>query len=318
MNIDIVIKSFLLMAALVIQSGCAVMPNPDPVDTSMSYKDQSSHRQELQTFTDNEIRMKLLWHAPHGEGPFPTIIVHPGRGETIFELGEILTTLADNGYAAVAAGYQRRSQDGYGDTLLPWRTLEDTRRVIDAVRSNRIVDRERIGTLGFSLGGAHSLLLAAGSEEIKTAVVYYPMSDFPAWIEEKRNSNLFWRMMMAMWRSRFEADRTPDSSDSMESLLAFYSPINHTQKIDIPLLIIHGDKDRTTPLAHSIELKKQIKEAGNPHTSLMVMDNAAHAFNFRSRSYKEATAKGWDATLNWLSIHLGSKKMLNVALNRQG
>lgn len=315
MNTTQLIKGFLLLLLIHLLGGCANMKNTHPVTSSVS-DNTSTTAQTLQTITDNDIRMQLLWDVPPGDGPFPTIIVHPGRGETIFELRDILSTLSDHGFVAVAAGYLRRSQDGYSKTLLPWRTLDDAQRVIQAVRANPIVDSERIGTLGFSLGGAHSLLLAAGSDKVKTAVVYYPMSDFPTWIEEKRRSNLIWRIMMGVWRSKFESERTPDSGDTMEGLLAFYSPINHTQKIDIPLLIIHGDKDRTTPLAHSVSLNRQLMEDGNQQTNLIVMDNASHAFNFRSRGYEEATEEGWRATLNWLSYHLDPETSLNVAMRQ--
>lgn len=309
-----IIKGLLLLLVIHALVGCAAMKNSTSADPSISDDYSSTTPQELQTITDKDIRMQLLWDAPQGEGPFPTIIVHPGRGETIFELSDILSTLADNGFVAVAAGYQRRNQEKFNKTLLPWRTLDDARRVIDVVRANPMVDGERIGTLGFSLGGAHSLLLAAGSDEVKTAVVYYPMSDFPTWLEEKSRSNIFWRMMMSMWQSKFKSERSPDSTETMEGLLAFYSPINHTRKIDIPLLIIHGDKDRTTPLAHSVSLNQQLIDDGNEQTNLMIMDNASHAFNFRSRGYEEATAEGWKATLNWLSYHLDPDSNFNVAL----
>lgn len=315
MDIESILKGILIITIIGTLSGCALTQHNNPIEPTPPYMSQSSNRQELQTVTHSDIRMKLLWEIPQGAGPFPTIIVHPGRGETIFELRGILSVLADNGYVAVAAGYQRRKQDSYDKTLLPWCTLADARHVIDAVRLNPLVDGDRIGTLGFSLGGAHSLLLAAGSEQVKTAVVYYPMSDFPAWIEEKRKTNIFWRMMMGLWKSQFEADRPPDTTQSMEELLAFYSPINYTQKINIPLLIIHGDKDRTTPLAHSVDLNQQLKAAGNEQTSLMVMNDAAHAFNFHSRGYKEATEKGWNATLDWLKQHLVIENTFKVALN---
>ena len=216
---------------------------------------------------------------------------------------DTLRALSAQGYLAVALDYKRRVRGEFDAVPLPWRTLEDAQHILEVIRNNPRVDTTRIGVLGFSLGGAHSLLLVASSPHVKVAVVYYPMSDFSSWFEEKSENSIFWRFMINRWRAKY-ANNSPNDDISLDALLAFYSPVNHAQRIDAPLLIIHGDRDTTTPLSHSVKFNEKLRSAGNDETDLIVVEGKGHAFNFRASS--TATAQSWSATLRWLERHLGT------------
>ncbi|UCE89526.1 MAG: dienelactone hydrolase family protein [Pseudomonadota bacterium] len=258
---------------------------------------------QVQMVTGEDIQARLLWHYPAGSGPHATVIVHPGRGEDALDMRDTLRALSAQGYLAVALDYKRRVRGEFDAVPLPWRTLEDAQHILEVICDNPRVDATRIGVLGFSLGGAHSLLLAASSPHVKAAVVYYPMSDFSSWFEEKSENSVFWRFMIKRWRAKY-ANNSPNDNITLDELLAFYSPVNHAQRIDAPLLIIHGDRDNTTPLAHSVSFSEKLRAAGNEDTDMMVIKGKGHAFNFRASS--EATAQSWNATLSWLDRHLGN------------
>ncbi len=73
----------------------------------------------------------------------------------------VLNDLAEAGYLAVAADYQRWEGNRWRQSLFPWQNPSDPKRVIDLVRAHPDVDPQRIGLLGFSQGGVFTLLIAA-------------------------------------------------------------------------------------------------------------------------------------------------------------
>lgn len=96
---------------------------------------------------------------PASHGQLPTVIVHPEAGHQASEMRGVLNGLAQAGYLAVAADYQRRVGIRWHGSLFPWQDPRDPRRVIELVRADPSVDPERIGFLGFSQGGVFTLLI---------------------------------------------------------------------------------------------------------------------------------------------------------------
>ena len=53
------------------------------------------------------------------------------------------------------------------------------------------------------------------------------------------------------------------------------SPVTYVSKDDPPFLIMHGDQDRTVPIAQSEELAEALKKAG-VEVRLITLEGAAH------------------------------------------
>jgi dipeptidyl aminopeptidase/acylaminoacyl peptidase len=236
---------------------------------------------------------------PMQPGPHPTVIVHPGHRQVAAELRPLLAALAAEGYLAVAVDYLRLIHDEYTATMFPWRKPDDSRRVLALILNNPLVDRERVATLGFSLGGAHSLILAANNPEIRTVIAYYPMTDFPGWVAQ-RKQNLFWQMVFSVMRWEYNAESAQHNDSSHQRLLAGYSAINHIDEIQAPVLLIHGDKDAIAPLQHSRRLQRALSQHGT-NSQLLVLPDADHGFNLHPSAQ---TTRSWNATLEWLRQQL--------------
>jgi dipeptidyl aminopeptidase/acylaminoacyl peptidase len=252
-----------------------------------------------QQLTQAPLQLQLEWVKPMRPGPHPTVIVHPGRGEVAADMIPVLDALAAQGYLAVAVDYLRLIHAEYTATTFPWRDHRDSQQALEMILSNPLVDRERVATLGFSLGGAHSLLLAANNPTIRTVVTYYPMSDFPNWVAERR-SNPLWSMLFAFMRWNYNAESARNSDASHQQLLASYSAINQVEKIRVPVLVIHGDKDGIAPLQDSRRLVRALSHNNTP-SELLVIHDVGHGFNL-TRS--EQTTRSWNASLAWLKDHL--------------
>lgn len=290
----------MIIVALLICGGCSAVPQRLETGESLFRWNQE--------ITQVPLRLRLEGAKPIGPGPYPTIIVHPGRGQSAADLRHVVDDFACQGYLAIAVDYLRLIDGSYSSTMFPWRDNTDATRVLDMILNNPWIDRDRVATVGFSLGGAHSLLLAANNPQIKAVVAYYPMSDFVSWVEERKR-HLVWRMAFAFVRNRYNAE-SPQSNDATHKKLLFeYSAINHAEKISAPVLIIHGDNDSIVPLHHSLQLEQALTRNGTI-SQLLIIDGAEHGFNLPPTS---DTRRSWRTALYWLGRYLAFSHPLLIA-----
>lgn len=283
----------LTLLALVVIGGCGAMPPRQESSESLV-----RWQQEL---TQSPLRLQLVWAMPKRPGPYPTIIVNPGHGQSAADLRPVVDDLASQGYLAVAVECLRLINGNYTSPMFPWRDRNDALQALQMILNNPWVDRERVATLGYSMGGAHSLILAAHSPLIKAVVVYYPMTDFLDWIAV-RKQNFIWRLVFAYYRSSYNAESPLNDNSTHKKLLSDYSAINFSDKITVPVLIIHGNRDQTVPLRHSQRFEMALRSHGTI-SELMVIDKMDHAFNL---SPSVETRRSWHATLNWFARYLNN------------
>lgn len=262
--------------------------------------DQGELVQWRQSVKQGNLQLTLHWVMPARPGPHATVVLNPGRGQEASELMPIASQLARRGYMAVALDYERRIQGSYKATLFPLREQHEANEVLQIIKANNLVDRNRIAVMGYSLGGAHAFLMASSSRDIRAVVAYYPMTDFPAW-RDKKEESWIWRMVFRFVRWDYNAEAEHHNDDTHNALLQRYSAINHVNRISSPVLIIHGDKDAIAPLEHSRRLYNMIENSGRTSANLMVIEGEDHAFNF---SPSAATDESWQATVSWLDRHL--------------
>lgn len=228
-----------------------------------------------------------------GEGPFPAVIVHPEANHEAREMRGVLHSLAREGYLAVAADYRRREPNGlYRDSLFVWRHPDDPRRVLDLVRADPRVDPERIAGLGFSQGGVYSLLIAANTGQLGAVVAYYPLSDFETWLTEAARERAVRRFVFRKIRQRLFQESGARDEGELRKVFRRASPLRQAERIKAPVLLIHGDRDTSAPLAESLRLQARLVELGR-EVDLLVVEDAGHVFNFKNR---EQARQAWEAS----------------------
>ena len=257
----------------------------------------------VEEWHDSVVRGKLLlrleWAAPAGRGPFATVIVHPEAGHEAREMRPVLRDLAARGYLAVAADYRRAVDGYYRDTLFTWRDREDPHAALEQVRLDPRVDGARVGLLGFSQGGVYSLVIAAETGAAAAVVAYYPVTDFEQWLDEpgRRPGQ---RLVFRLIRRHFRKQSGARDDEEFRQLLARASPLRRAERIRAPVLLVHGDRDRSAGVEQSRRLAARLQELGTP-VELLVVPGAGHVFNFRDR---EKAAVAWQATVAWLDRYL--------------
>lgn len=135
------------------------------------------------------------WYIPSQNGA--AIILLHGLGGTRLSMLDRATILADAGYGVLL--YDMR---GHGETEHPYRTVgwEDTKDVAAAVaylQERKEIDAERIGIMGFSLGGQVAIRAAAELEAITAVAADGPgdatAKDFP------RETGDDWFSVITVW-----------------------------------------------------------------------------------------------------------------------
>ena len=119
--------------------------------------------------------------------------------------------------------------------------------------------------MGGSSGGLTALGVLADHPELAAGgVVLYPVADLAVLAEESH---------------RFEAHYTVSLVGPLtdEALYAERSPINYAERIQKPLLVMHGDSDPVVPLASTVELAERIRRAGGD-VELVIMEGEGHGF----------------------------------------
>lgn len=209
----------------------------------------------------------------------PAVVVMHGGG---FNDGDkarsrehnLCTNLALNGYVAMSINYKLWNPGARDKATWP-QSLHDAKTAVRWLRVNAGplgVDPDRIGAFGCSAGGNLAAMLATtgpadgldpagpwprSSARVACAVDFYGAVKLMDYHDMK---------MFA--KTRAEAPELYERA----------SPVTHVSAGDAPLLIVHGTKDDTVPLAQSEALAAACRKAGVEH-ELVVVEGAPHTFH---------------------------------------
>ncbi|MCW3079575.1 alpha/beta hydrolase [Segetibacter sp.] len=165
------------------------------------------------------------------------------------------------------------------------------------------IDPSHIGITGSSSGGHLSLMVGLLDDKVDTAskdpidkvssrvqavAVFYPPTDFLNWGQEKANlTEARGLLALAGVASAFEFKEWSDSTRTykviaeptkLAEIVKQNSPIYAVTSDDPPVLIIHGDADRTVPLQQSETIIEKLKET-NISNQLVIKKGGAHGWD---------------------------------------
>lgn len=224
------------------------------------------------------VSLKLDVSTPAGEGPFPVaILIHgggwssgsksgsdkPGNGADItpwfaaFSAGQFVWFSID--YRLAPA---HRWPAGYEDVLTAIRWVK-------AHAADYRGDPSRVVLVGHSSGGHLACLagvLADESTRVQAVVSFAPVTDL---VTDTRNRGGASTSLQALFGIAKEL--TPET----EKRLREVSPSEHVRGGLPPFLILHGDADKTVPIAMSRAFQEKLRAAGNT-CDLIVLPGAPH------------------------------------------
>jgi carboxymethylenebutenolidase len=132
--------------------------------------------------------MDSFFAKPDGEGPFPGVIVIHEIFGLNDNIRQITREFAEQGYAALAVDlFSNRNraicmtQIFYGMLFRPLDNsmLADLNSAFNFLKQEQGVDANRIGAVGFCMGGAYALQMAVTAKGMKAASVFYGANPKP-------------------------------------------------------------------------------------------------------------------------------------------
>ena len=233
------------------------------------------------SYRSGDLRISGIINIPDGTGPFPVLVLlHGYIDPDIYVTGQGLMReqdyLARRGYVVLHVDYRNHAGSDEDPTAERRLRLGYTVDVVNAVLAVRrsplpVLDSERVGLLGRSMGGGVTLnTLVARPGLVDAAVVFAPVSsrtqdNFDRWIRGER-PDLAARII----------DRYGSPEDNPE-FWRQVSPRTYFGRITEPLLIHHGTADESCPIRWTRSTYAALRRAGKD-ARLFEYDGEAHAF----------------------------------------
>jgi acetyl esterase/lipase len=249
-------------------------------------------------------------YVPASAGPHPLILyIHGGgwvAGHTrhsgaLADFPKVLASLAAEGFTVASLEYRLS-----GEARFPAQ-LQDANAAIRFLRANAArykIDPKRVGLWGGSAGGHLTALTAvtcrntdldpaAGKDGcVQAAVTWYGVFDF-ANLASAPNGNAAGKQLLGC------EETCPDEK------IRAVSPVTYIDAKDPPFLLIHGEEDKTVPVAQSHEAEAAFRKAGVPVEAIYIA-GVDHSFiGHTPEETRAATLKATNATFDFFHAKLG-------------
>ena len=211
-----------------------------------------------------------ILYTPEGKGPHPGIIViHEWWGLNDW-VKEQASKLADQGYVALAIDLYRgkvattaNEAHEFMGGVPQERAARDLQAAFDYLQSRPNVKKDRIGAIGWCMGGGYSLQLALSQPKLAADVVNYGVADY----------------------ARLAKDTSAIG------------------KLNAPILGIYGEQDRGIPAGEVKAFAEQVDKAGKKMDVTIYPDagHAFENPNNKEGYRAQDAADAWNKTVSFLA-----------------
>jgi acetyl esterase/lipase len=195
--------------------------------------------------------------------------------------------------------------------------ISDIKRAVRFIRYNAgsyHIKGDHLGITGASSGGHLSLMVGLSDDKIDSAskdpvdhvssrvqavAVFFPPTDFLNWGQQQMDLSNFKAALSAagvagafdfkVWNDTVKLYQTVNPEMRLE-MAKQISPIYFVTSDDPPVLIIHGDADKTVPLQQSETIIKKLKEANVPN-NFIIKNGGGHGW--KNREVEEKNFVDW-------------------------
>ena len=200
--------------------------------------------------------------VPNGKGPWPLIVL-PHGGPFVAETvvyDEWSQMLANNGYMVLQPQYrgsQGHGQKFYTDAFMHggqggFQMQDDKDDGAMYLVDQGLVDPDRIAMFGWSYGGYAALVAASRSDQIHQCVIAGAAVTDPL-------------MQVNYYRYQLRGTGALEQLRMWDDSI---SPLKEVNKVNVPMLIIHGDVDQRVPPEHAKKYLKALEKSGKTYKYL--------------------------------------------------
>ncbi|MFC4699818.1 alpha/beta fold hydrolase [Glaciecola siphonariae] len=271
-------------------------------------RDQLADAYKIQYLTRDKASITAYLYAPSGfdfSAPLPLIIMPHGGPQARDSLNydDLTQFLSTRGYIVIKPNF--RGSTGYGKAFekaghKQWglRMQEDLEDAVAFLEKERLINPNKVCIVGASYGGYAALM-----GTIKTPSLYAcaasinGVTHLPEQIEfdlDKFEGN-------AILTSYVKDTIGDPQTDAV--MLQASSPALNAQRINTPILLVHGEEDSVVPYEQA-ELMQDALEAHNKNFKFVGIEDAGHNIFY----YSDHSRPVYEALETFLSEHLGEAK----------
>lgn len=265
------------------------------IKQTLTILDESSVKVAERVYYDSSdgTRVSGLLFKPPGKGPWPLMVVcHAGFGEGA-DFSDVALLVRDKGYVVFNPDFrgsgksQGRHEGAKGE-------VEDVISGIKYVKSLGLVDDNRIGVYGQSHGAAVAMLAASRYPSIKAVVEEAGFTDAVDLYNNEVNAT---DPQIKQFRDELVSlvGGTPVQVPSEYQLR---SAINYADKINAPVMLIHGAKDPLIPVSEAQRMYDALKAVGKT-AKLKIYPNEGHCVNDPA-----GRAEVWEMMFAWFKKYV--------------
>ncbi len=236
--------------------------------TSAIEPDQLGERKFLWYKARDGMKLNGVLTLPtSGKPPYPTV-AHPHGGprsrDSLFWNStfwdEWPQLLATRGYAVLQPNFRGSTGFGFeyytaGNKQWGYKMQDDVDDGIRYLIEQGIADPDRLAIFGWSYGGYSAMVGAMREPNLyRCAIAGAGVSSMELIAKEE-------------WNYRFR--------DVIQKWRGGLSPIKHMENVNVPVLLVHGDRDLIVPIKHSDLFAHELNKRGKPYKYLKLVD-AAH------------------------------------------
>jgi pimeloyl-ACP methyl ester carboxylesterase len=158
-------------------------------------------------FFSSDLRLDADLHLPDDGGagaPYPAIVAASGfEGLKVIHPERFARTLTPRGFAVLAFDYRGFGlSEGERGRLVPQEWAQDVLAGVDRLRAEEIIDPNRVGLLGWGLGGGMVVSAAAHGERVAAVAAVNAIADGRRSTEHMHDADSWSRLLR-----RIDADR---------------------------------------------------------------------------------------------------------------
>jgi dipeptidyl aminopeptidase/acylaminoacyl peptidase len=221
------------------------------------------------------------------DNPGPTIILIHGWGRNVERMLAYIQALHPRDYhllAFDARNHGSSGRDGYSTMV---KFAEDISAAVDFVCLQPVVEPERIGVVGLSIGGSAALYAAACDPRLK-AVVTVGAFAHPASIMRREFQRRRIPYFPFVWLILRYVER------QVGLKLDQIAPVNNIAKIKAPVFLIHGEADEVVPVSEGREM---LAAGGTAHVQLWSLPGYGHSDPHQHPEFWEKVTTFFDQAL---------------------
>jgi dipeptidyl aminopeptidase/acylaminoacyl peptidase len=232
--------------------------------------------------TDGKSRQVPVYlYEPARPGPHPVLIVLHGHDEQFRPRFDPWIEYAVNelGFAVLAPNV--RGSTGYGKTyraldggMVREDSVKDVGALLVWLSLDPRFDAKHVVVSGTGYGGYLALeALVNYGERLKGAVDFGGITDFIAYLNDTAP------YLKSQAREEFGDERDPDTRSYFRRI----SPLFNADRINRPVLIVHGKNDPSIPLGQADEIVNRLRSRGGTVWYLKATDEASRFADWRDR-----------------------------------